>query len=121
MDKHILIVEDEDQIRLTNVEALRSLGYTVRHAANAEEALAVFQTQPGIRLLLSDIVMPGMNGRELADRVSQAYPNTRILLVTGFERDQDELDESRILRKPFGIGELARRVRDTFDSLPTET
>ncbi|WP_445193888.1 response regulator [Sphingomonas sp. Tas61C01] len=120
-DEIILIVEDEDQIRLTNVEALRSLGYTVRHAANAEEALAVFQTQPGIRLLLSDIVMPGMNGRELADRVSQAYPNTRILLVTGFERDQDELDESRILRKPFGIGELARRVRDTFDSPPTET
>lgn len=111
----ILIVEDEDQVRETNVEALRSLGYTVRHAANAEEALNILETQSGVKLLLSDIVMPGMNGRDLAKRVAVAYPTTRILLVTGFERDQDELDEKRILRKPFGIGELARRIRTELD------
>ena len=111
----ILIVEDEEQVRRTNVEALRSLGYTVRHAADATEALNILTTQPGIKLLLTDIVMPGMNGRDLAARVGRSHPDMRILLVTGFEREHDELDENRILRKPFGVGELARRVRSELD------
>ncbi|MDX3909704.1 MAG: ATP-binding protein [Sphingobium sp.] len=111
----ILVVEDEELVRRTNVEALRSLGYTVRHAANADEALAVLDKQPGVKLLLSDIVMPGMNGRDLADRVAQRFPGMRIVLVTGFERDKVSPDEERILRKPFGVGELARRVRSELD------
>lgn len=113
----LLVVEDEERVRQTNVEALRSLGYTVRHAADAREALSILETQPGVRLMLTDIVMPGMNGRELADRVNRTHPEVRIVLVTGYERERVESDEHRILHKPFGIGELARRVRCELDSV----
>lgn len=111
----VLVVEDEEQVRRTNVEALRSLGYTVRHASDASEALNILDTQPGIRLMLTDIVMPGMNGRDLAERVARSHPDIRVLLATGFERDRVEADEGRILRKPFNVGELARRVRRELD------
>jgi CheY-like chemotaxis protein len=110
-----LVVEDEEQVRRTTVEALRSLGYTVRHAADAREALAILETEPGVRLMLTDIVMPGMNGRMLAERVSRTYPQVRILLATGYDRDVDGADGHRILRKPFGIDQLARRVRCALD------
>ena len=112
----ILVVEDEEKLRRTNVEALRSLGYTVRHADSAEDALTLLDSQPGVKLLMTDIVMPGMNGRDLAKKVATWFPEIRILLVTGFEREQLPADESRILRKPFGVGELARRVRVELDS-----
>lgn len=115
IDEILLVVEDEERVRQTNVEALRSLGYTVRHAANAEEALRILETQPGVRLMLSDIVMPGMNGRDLAQRVSRTHPDVRIVLVTGYERNNVDSDEHPILRKPFGIGQLARRVRHELD------
>lgn len=113
----LLVVEDEERVRQTNVEALRSLGYTVRHAADAREALSILETQPGVRLMPTDIVMPGMNGRELAERVSRTHPEIRILLATGYERERVDSDEHRILHKPFGIGELARRVRRELDSV----
>lgn len=111
----LLVVEDEEQVRRTSVEMLRSLGYTVRHAAAAEEALVVLESQPGVRLMLTDIIMPGMSGRDLAKRVSDTHPEIRVLLATGFEREQVATDESRTLRKPFRMGELARRVRRELD------
>ena len=114
-DEIVLVVEDEEAVRRMNVEALRSLGYTVRHAVDAKEALVLLETQPGIRLLLTDIVMPGMNGRKLAERVARAYPDIRILFVTGYEREEMDVDEARMLRKPFSISELARRVRQELD------
>lgn len=114
-DEIVLIVEDEERVRATNVEALRTLGYTVRHASGAQDALDLLETQPGIRLMLTDIVMPGMNGRDLAARVGQRHPDVRIVLTTGYEREEPAADESEILRKPFGIGELARRVRHELD------
>lgn len=113
----LLVVEDEQRVRETNVEALRSLGYTVRHASDAREALSILETQPGVRLMLTDIVMPGMNGRELAERVGRAHPEVRILLATGYEREKVELDQHIILHKPFGIGELARLIRRELDSV----
>jgi signal transduction histidine kinase/CheY-like chemotaxis protein len=112
----LLLVEDEDLVRRTNVEALRNLGYTVLDASSAEDALATLESESGIKLLLTDIVMPGMNGRDLAERVAARFPEIRILLMTGFARDQ-VLDDSRILHKPFGLGELARRVRSELDAL----
>lgn len=114
-DEILLVVEDEEEVRLTNVEALRGLGYTVLHSADAAEALTVLETQPGVRLMLTDIVMPGMNGRELAKRVTHAHPEVRILLATAYEGEEIGTDEHRMLRKPFGIGELARRVRHELD------
>ncbi len=113
----LLVVEDEERVRKTTVETLRSLGYTVRHAGDALEALAILDTQPGVRLMLTDIVMPGMNGRELAKRVSETHPEIRVLLTTGYEREKIDGAEDRILYKPFGFGELARRVRQELDPL----
>ena len=115
LDEIVLIVEDEERVRRTTVEALRSLGYTVRHASNGREALTVLAGQPGVHIMITDIVMPGMNGRELAEHVRRDYPDIRILLATGYEREQVGADEDRVLRKPFGISELAQRVRRELD------
>ncbi len=115
VDEIILVVEDEDQVRRPTVEALRTSGYTVRHAADATNALAVIYTHQGIKLLVSDIVLPGINGRDPAATISRTHRSIRILLVTDFERDQVEGDEHRILRKPFGMETLGRRVRLEFD------
>jgi signal transduction histidine kinase len=120
-DEIILVTEDEDKVRQTNVEALRDLGYSVRHAANGSEALEILSTQPGVKLLFTDIVMPGMNGRELAREARQRLPDLKLLFATGYERETvsggDKADgENLILRKPFAIDQLARKVRDVLDA-----
>ncbi|SDC51237.1 Signal transduction histidine kinase [Sphingomonas sp. YR710] len=111
----ILVVEDEDQVRTTTVEALRSIGFTVLHAADGEDALIIVQRWPGIRIVLTDIVMPGMSGRELAKRIARLQPAIRTFFVSGFERDENEQDDRPILRKPFSVAELARFVRSALD------
>ena len=117
-DEIILVTEDEDQVRMTNVEALRELGYSVRHAANGSEALAILASQPGVRLLFTDIVMPGMNGRELAREARRRLPDLKLLFATGYERETSSSiddDEGDVLRKPFAIDQLARKVREMLD------
>lgn len=115
-DEIVLVVEDEDDVRTTTVEVLRSLGYTVLHAADGEDAMVIVERWPGIRVVLTDIVMPGMSGRELARRIARYQPGIHILLVSGFERDEVEQDDHPVLRKPFGVGELARFVRAALDN-----
>ena len=116
----ILVTEDEEKVRLTNVEALRELGYTVRHAANGIEALQILESQPGVSLLFTDIVMPGMNGRELAREAKTRLPDLKLLYATGYERESvssvGDDGEDLILRKPFAIDQLARKVRAVLDS-----
>jgi signal transduction histidine kinase/CheY-like chemotaxis protein len=111
----ILVVEDEDQVRNTTVEALRSIGYTVLHAADGEDALIIVERWPGIKIVLTDIVMPGMSGRELAKRIARFQPAIRTFFVSGFEPDEGEQDGQPILRKPFSVAELARFVRSALD------
>ncbi len=110
----ILLVEDEQLLRDTTAEALRDLGYTVNDAANAEQALALLRARHDIGLLISDIVMPGMNGRELAKKALELNAELRVILISGFDKIQVDGDTS-VLRKPFGMAELARRVRWEFD------
>jgi signal transduction histidine kinase/ActR/RegA family two-component response regulator len=116
----ILVVEDEAQVRRLSVEALRDLGYTVRHACDGREALEVLEQQPGIRLLFTDIVMPGMTGRELADQATAAQPELKVLYTTGYTRNavvhNGTLDPGvAFLQKPFTIEQLAAKVRERLD------
>jgi CheY-like chemotaxis protein len=101
------------------VEALRDLGYGVVEAANGDAALALLGGLARVDLLFTDIVMPGMNGRELADRVCAARPGTPVLYTTGYTRNavvhNGMLDPGvAFLAKPFTIDQLARKVADAI-------
>jgi CheY-like chemotaxis protein len=116
----ILLVEDDDRVRLLTVEALRELGYVVVHAANADEALRQLEMHPEVTLLFTDIVMPGMNGRKLADQALQARHGLKLLFTTGFTRNavvhNGVLDHGvNFLAKPFTIDQLADKVREVLD------
>ena len=116
----VLVVEDEERVRQMSVDALRSLGYRVVQAGDAAQALAVLQTQPRIDLLFTDIVMPGMNGRELADVACGQRPALKVLFTTGYTRNavvhNGVLDPGvAFLSKPFTIDQLARKVWQVLD------
>jgi signal transduction histidine kinase len=116
----ILVVEDEERVRHTTVAALRELRYTVRHTGSADEALSILGEQPGIKLLLTDVVMPGMTGRKLAEAASQARSDLKILYMTGYTSNaivhNNVLDpDVELLPKPFALDQLARKVRSVLD------
>jgi len=116
----ILVVEDEEQVRHMTVDALRDLGYTIIQASDANQALEQIAVQPQLDLLFTDIVMPGMNGRELSDKVRLLRPEISILFTTGYTRNavvhNGMLDAGvAFLPKPFTIAQLAWKVRDVLD------
>ena len=107
----VLLVEDSTGVRGLAEEALSGLGYAVLAAANAEEALALCERHTGrIDLLLTDIVMPGINGLELAERVKILRPEAAVLLMTGYT--DVRVDPAILLQKPFTLDALARRVSE---------
>jgi signal transduction histidine kinase/CheY-like chemotaxis protein len=116
----VLVVEDEDQVRRTSVEALVELGYGVREARSGIEALAVLASDPAVTLMFTDIVMPGLDGRELAARALRQRPDLKVLYTTGYA-PQNEAgtlpdDHPAMLRKPFTFEALARKVRERLES-----
>ena len=116
----ILVVEDEPAVRHMSVDALRELGYTVVQAENAEQALQQLDLQPSIALLFTDIVMPDMNGRRLADELVTRRPGLRVLHTTGYTQNavihNGVLDPGvAFLPKPFSLDSLARKVRQVLD------
>jgi CheY-like chemotaxis protein len=119
-DETILVVEDEDQVRRIAVETLRELGYTALAAADGDEALALLEQHSEIALLFTDLVMPGMNGRQLAKRARDCRPELPVIFATGYAPEEmlgrpgDDSD-IRTLRKPFETAELARAIRQTLD------
>ena len=102
------------------VLGLRSLGYTVLEAANAAEALRIAATEHGIALVVSDVIMPGMRGPELAARMRKLRPKARMLLTSGHTdapeafRDADGMPIP-FVSKPFTPDRLARKVRVVLD------
>jgi signal transduction histidine kinase len=115
-DYIILVVEDDDKMRQLSVEALRELGYVVLHANGAEQALEILAGHQDISLLFTDIVMPEMNGRMLAERATQLIPGLRVLYTTGYTRNavvhNGMLDPgTEFLPKPFSIDELAAKMQ----------
>jgi signal transduction histidine kinase/DNA-binding LacI/PurR family transcriptional regulator len=118
----ILLVEDEPGVRRASRRFLEEHGYRVLDASDAGEALRLAELHEGeVDLVITDLVMPGMSGRELADRVAQIRPETPILYVSGYtdgEPVRSGLRDGKIplLQKPFGADVLARKVRETLDS-----
>jgi signal transduction histidine kinase len=117
----VLVVEDDPDVRSYVVETLQGLGYDVLHAENGKAALALAQQYKGIRLLLTDVVMPGMNGRQLADAARANMPELKVLYMTGYSRNaiihQGRLDPGvALIQKPVTSAELAAMVRRTLDS-----
>lgn len=115
-DEVILVVEDEQRVRHFTVDALRELGYTTISAANGLDGLEIIRQQPQISLLLTDIVMPHMNGRKLAEAASEIMPDMLVLYTTGYTRNavvhNGVLDPGvELLPKPFTIAQLAHKVR----------
>lgn len=116
-DEVVLVVEDEEQVRRITVETLRELDYTVLEAGSGDEALTILDQHPDVTLLFTDLVMPGMNGRQLSARAQQLRPELRVLYATGYAPDE-LLGSDRdvpILRKPFESAQLARAIRQVLD------
>jgi signal transduction histidine kinase/CheY-like chemotaxis protein len=115
----ILVAEDEAEVRRLVVETLRRAGYTVIHAGSGDDALRVADGYDGaIHLLVSDVVMPGMKGPELAARLRAARPSIQVLLMSGYAADvvtKDDLKEAALLSKPFPPSLLAKTVRQVLD------
>lgn len=115
----ILVVEDDARVRVSTTEAIRELGYTVIHAASGEEALQKLAENPNIALLFTDIVMPVMNGRKLAEEAVARMPLLKVIFTTGFTRNavvhNGVLDHDvHFLAKPFTIEQLAAKLRDVL-------
>jgi PAS domain S-box-containing protein len=118
----ILLVEDEEIVRKLACTILQKNGYKVLEAPNGEEALRIVQGQNGnpIHLLVTDVVMPGMSGRQLADHLERLRPEMKILYISGYTDNaivhHGILDEGmNYIQKPFTIEGLARKVREVLD------
>jgi PAS domain S-box-containing protein len=123
----ILVVEDEEPLRRLTRRLLETAGYTVLSAADGEEALLTSERHVGdIDLLLTDVVMPRMNGRLLAERLAKTRPALKILYMSGYTDDailhHGVLDSgTQFLAKPFSEAELTRKVRAVLDGTLTAT
>ena len=119
----ILLVEDEETVRVLASRVLRGHGYTVIEAVNGLEALHIAREQPEqeIDLLLTDVVMPKMGGRILVEQLSSSYPNLKVLFISGYterasiQSGSFEL-QAPLLQKPFSPATLANKVREILDS-----
>jgi len=116
----ILLAEDDDSMRGFLVRALEKAGYDVIAYANGEEAFDRLKTDP-FTLLLTDIVMPKMDGIELARRASELDPELKIMFITGFaavvlNSDAAAPKDARVLSKPFHLKDLVREVDRLLDA-----
>jgi CheY-like chemotaxis protein len=115
----VLVVEDEAGVRAFVAEALQELGCAVLQADGANAALALLSAHPEIDLLLTDVVMPEINGRQLADRARGRRPDLRVLYMTGYTRNaivhNGVLDAgANLLTKPFTLSQLDAELREVF-------
>lgn len=120
-EEMVLVVEDDDRVRSFATEALQELGYQVLQANEGEEALAMLQSNPQIALLFTDVVMPGMTGRQLADHAMALRPDIKVLFTTGYTRNaiihNGMVDPgTNYLQKPYSLNDLARKVRGVLDA-----
>lgn len=117
----ILVVEDKEPVRSVLLEILGDLGYEALEASDGEHALEIARTHEGpIHLLLADIVMPGLQGDEVARRLRALRPETRVLFMSGYTKKAvaDSLVEesgAEFIPKPFSLPELTEKLRAILD------
>jgi len=118
----ILLVEDEANLRYLARQFLEKQGYKVIEAADGAVAVQIAVAHEGvIHLLLTDVIMPGMNGRELAQRISEIRPNAKVLYMSGYTENvigHNGIIEAgvRVLQKPFNLRDLKSAVREVLDA-----
>jgi CheY-like chemotaxis protein len=115
MPAKILIVDDEQFVRSLLENVLRRRGHEVVAASDAEQALATLQASSNFDLMLTDVVMPGMDGFDLLRRVRSAFPHVKVIVLTGYARKQSISDfllygADEYLSKPFQVHELVAAV-----------
>lgn len=116
----VLVAEDEGAVRRLAARALADRGYEVLEASSAREAIEVHRRRGAVDLLVTDVIMPEMNGRELADRLRAGNPDLGVLYMSGYASDRffDGESEIAFLPKPFTGADLARKVREMLDASP---
>jgi PAS domain S-box-containing protein len=116
----VLLVEDEELVRAFAATALERAGFRVLTASRATEALEVSERGGSVDVLVSDLMMPGMGGRELAERVVARNPATKVVLMSGFADESSSTDvdglASTLLQKPFSVPALVDAVRSAVDA-----
>jgi PAS domain S-box-containing protein len=120
----ILVVEDDDDVRIYSTESLRELGFTVLEASDGESALRLLDSHREIVLLFTDVGLPRMNGRQLVDEAKARHPELKTLFTSGYARQAIMHDERldpgvELLTKPFTRTQLAARVRMILDNPST--
>ncbi len=116
----VMIIDDERPVLDIGGRLLASLGYAVLEAKNADEAIALARTHPGdIDLLLTDVIMPDLNGPELAKEIKNIRPGIKVVFMSGYTADQLEVsgiprDEVSLLEKPFNLSTLAHMIREVL-------
>jgi PAS domain S-box-containing protein len=117
----VLVVEDDQQLRLLARVLLQARGYQVLEAEGGEQALRLIETYPGpVQLLLTDVVMPGLNGPQVAERISAIRPSLKVMYMSGFTDDMvirhgTIKPDVHFLQKPFTPATLAHKVREVLD------
>ena len=121
-DEVVLVVEDNEDVRVYSTMILHELGYRVLEASDMDSALAILRTDQRIDLLFTDVVLPGKSGRVLADAALELRPGLNVLFTTGYSRNaivhHGRLDPGvQLITKPFTFDQLAARVRDVLDRM----
>jgi two-component system cell cycle sensor histidine kinase/response regulator CckA len=116
----ILVVEDDPSERVLTVSILRNCGYHVQESSNAFEALILLKRNPRFDLVITDVIMPQMSGKELHDQIKSQLPHIKVMLISGYTDDalahHGVLDETlSFLEKPFSPAKLAKKVREILD------
>lgn len=117
----ILLVEDEDAVRSFSVRALQNKGYEVFEASSGDNALELLnEKKPKLDLVVSDVMMPGMDGIELSKHIRERYPNITIIFMSGYTEDKFKDDMGpgiHFLAKPFTLKQLAEKVKEVLDGV----
>jgi len=111
----VLLVDDEDIVRVATAEMIRDLGHDVEEAGSGAEALASLENGLSVDVLVTDYMMPGMDGAMLARRVKKTHPELPILLITGYTGHTEEVLHLPRLAKPFGRTEIGEALVEILD------
>ena len=120
--EHVMVVEDDASVRLLVVEVLKDLGYAPFEATQADAAIARMKASPRFDLLITDVGLPGMNGRQLAEVARELIPDLRVLFITGYAARAldrgDFLGEGMdMITKPFDLEQLARKISEMLGAV----